>query len=89
MTVAPTTAVPVKVGVVALVMLSVSSKPVSDAAARSGAEGAAGAILSTKNVLSFVPVGVVLDRALPARSLGADATNDMDVIPSSQPDGTK
>ena len=41
-TVLPASAVPVKVGVVSLVILSVSDSPVSDPAARSGADGAAG-----------------------------------------------
>jgi hypothetical protein len=40
-------AVPLNVGVVLLVMLSVFDVPVSDAAARSGVEGADGAVVST------------------------------------------
>ena len=39
-------AVPVKVGVVSLVRLSLLDAPVSESAARSGTEGAAGAVLS-------------------------------------------
>lgn len=42
-TVAPASAVPVKVGLVTSVMLSVVDTPLSEAASRSGAEGAAGA----------------------------------------------
>ena len=42
-TVLPASAVPVKVGVAALVMLSVLDLPLSDAAVRSGADGPAGA----------------------------------------------
>ena len=45
-TVAPASAVPVKVGLVTLVMLSVVDTPLSEAASRSGAEGAAGATVS-------------------------------------------
>ena len=45
-TVAPASAVPVKVGVVTLVMLSVLDIPLSDAAIRSGADGATGACVS-------------------------------------------
>ncbi len=40
-------AVPVKVGVVSLVMLSVLEEPVSLPASRSGVDGAAGAVVST------------------------------------------
>src|SRR5438094_3383945 len=46
-TVAPFSALPVKVGVWFLVMLSVLELPVSDASVRSGAVGAAGAAVST------------------------------------------
>lgn len=46
-TVLPASAVPVKVGVVALVILSVFDVPVSLASARSGVDGAAGAVLSS------------------------------------------
>ena len=42
-TVLPASAVPVKVGVVTLVMLSVLDAPLSEAATRSGTDGAAGA----------------------------------------------
>ena len=42
MTVLPASAVPVKVGLVTLVMLSVLDTPLSEAATRSGAAGAAG-----------------------------------------------
>ena len=45
-TVLPASAVPVKVGVVTLVMLSVLDVPLSDAATRSGRVGAAGAVVS-------------------------------------------
>ena len=45
-TVLPASAVPVKVGAVSLVRLSVSELPESDAAIRSGVEGAAGAVSS-------------------------------------------
>ena len=45
-TVLPASAVPVKVGVVTLVSLSVLEVPESLAAARSGADGAAGAVVS-------------------------------------------
>ena len=48
MTVAPTTAVPVKLGVVLLVMLSELELPLSDAVARSGVAGAPGATLMLK-----------------------------------------
>ena len=46
LTVEPASAVPVKVGVVSLVMLSVPDTPVSLAEAKSGPLGAAGAVLS-------------------------------------------
>ena len=42
-TVLPASAVPVKVGMVTLVMLSVLDTPLSEAATRSGVAGAAGA----------------------------------------------
>lgn len=45
-TVAPLSAVPEKLGVVLLVMLSVAEVPVSVAASRSGIDGAAGAVVS-------------------------------------------
>jgi hypothetical protein len=45
-TVLPASAAPVKVGVVVVVMLSLLEDPVSDAAVMSGAEGAAGAVVS-------------------------------------------
>src|SRR5437764_1314088 len=44
-TVLPASAVPVKVGVATLVRLSVLDAPESEAVARSGAEGAAGAVV--------------------------------------------
>ena len=50
LTVLPASAVPVKVGVVLLVMSSLLDTPVSLAAARSGAEGAAGARVSKVSV---------------------------------------
>ena len=46
-TVLPASAVPVKVGVVSLVLLSVLEMPVSDEEARSGVEGGDGAVAST------------------------------------------
>src|SRR4051812_6697577 len=51
-------AVPVKMGVVTLVTLSVFEKPLSDAAVRSGVEGAAGAVLSmvTERAAEATPV---------------------------------
>ncbi len=45
-TVAPASAVPVMVGVVTRVMLSVFEIPVSEAAIRSGVDGAAGPVVS-------------------------------------------
>jgi hypothetical protein len=45
-TVLPASAAPVKVGVVVVVMLSLLEDPVSDDAVMSGAEGAAGAVVS-------------------------------------------
>jgi hypothetical protein len=45
-TVLPASAVPVRVGVVMLVMLSLEDEPVSDAVARSGTDGTAGAVVS-------------------------------------------
>ena len=50
MTVAPSAAVPVNSGMVALVRLSVLEAPVSDAGARSGVEGAAGGVVSIVTV---------------------------------------
>ncbi len=47
MTVLFASAAPLKVGVVTLVMLSVDELPLSEAAMRSGVEGAAGATVST------------------------------------------
>lgn len=47
MTVALASAVPLKVGVVSLVMLSVLESPESDAVSRSGVDGAAGSSRST------------------------------------------
>ena len=61
-TVLPASAVPVKVGVVMLVMLSVLDTPLSDAAARSGVDGAAGAMVS--KVTAWLARGP----RLPARS---------------------
>jgi hypothetical protein len=49
-TVLPGPAVPVKVGVVMLVMLSVLDVPLSDAAIRSGVAGAAGGVLSNDDL---------------------------------------
>ena len=56
-------AVPVNVGVMSLVMLSLSETPLSDAAARSGVEGALGAVLS-----------MVIDRATEAVEVLPDAS---------------
>ena len=61
-TVAFAAAVPVNVGVVTLVMLSVDDAPWSEIAARSGAPGAAGAVVSRVNESAAEPV-------LPARSV--------------------
>ena len=67
-TVLPASAVPVKVGAVTLVMLSVLDNPVSLAAIKSGVEGTGGAVVSTRTpvVLGGVKVGVAL---LPTASL--------------------
>ena len=46
-TVLPASAVPVKVGVVSPVILSVLELPVSEEGARSGVDGASGAVVST------------------------------------------
>lgn len=51
-TVEPLSAVPLKVGVVSLVMLSVFDEPVSEAASRSGVDGASGATLSTTVIVN-------------------------------------
>ena len=56
-TVLPASAVPVKVGVVSLVILSVWELPVSLAESKSGVEGAAGAVLSSVK-LTAVPAKV-------------------------------
>ena len=58
-------AVPVKVGVESLVVLSVLLEPASVPAVMSGVEGGAGAVLSSAK-LSLAPVGVVLTSAFPA-----------------------
>ena len=63
MTVAPTSAVPVKTGVATLVMLSVLDEPVSDTVARSGALGAATVV----SIVTANPVEAAL--ALPAVSV--------------------
>src|SRR4051794_27011371 len=57
LTVLPASAVPVKVGLVALVMLSVPEEPESEANAKSGVEGAEGAAASivTDNPPEAVP----------------------------------
>jgi hypothetical protein len=54
----PASAVPVSVGVVSLVRLSVEEVPLSDAALKSGAEGVVGAIAS-----------IVTDKALDTEEL--------------------
>ena len=63
-TVLPASAVPVKVGVVTLVMPSVLDDPVSDAAVRAGVEGATGAELSIVS-----EVAVEATPTLPAASV--------------------
>src|SRR2546426_314722 len=70
-------AVPVKVGVVTLVMLSVSEDPESLAAVMSGVDGAAGAVLSTVKVAPLVGVEVI---TLPARSV--PVLSDTVAVPS-------
>ena len=57
-TVLPASAVPVNVGVVTVVILSVLDAPVSLAAVNWGVEGAAGAVVSTKTPLVFGAVKV-------------------------------
>ena len=69
-TVLPASAVPVKVGLVTLVMLSVSDTPVSDAASRSGADGAAGAMVS---MVTARAADASADVAGHIRRLGGDA----------------
>ena len=76
LTVLPASAVPVKVGVVLLVMSSLLDTPVSLAAARSGAEGAAGARVSK------VSVGVAPAPPLfPAVSVYSPAATVMLAVP--------
>ena len=58
-TVASASAVPLSVGVVSLVMLSVSELPESLAVSRSGAEGAVGAVVSTV-IVSATEAALVL-----------------------------
>ena len=50
LSVAPTSAVPLKVGVVTLVMRSLLELPLSEAALRAGVEGAIGAVVSMTTV---------------------------------------
>ena len=64
MTVAPTSAVPLKIGVASLVTLSVLDVPVSEAVVKSGMLGAAGAVVS---IVTASPVDATL--TLPARSV--------------------
>jgi hypothetical protein len=78
-TVAPASAVPLKVGVVTLVMLSVDELPESEAAVRSGVDGAAGGTVSTIT-LSCDAVGVA-----PALPLASVAFAAKYLVPS---DGT-
>src|SRR5919106_3050855 len=63
-TVLPASAEPVKVGVVSVVTLSVLEPPVSEAAARSGGEGAGGGVVS----LATVTVRAAEVAVLPATS---------------------
>jgi len=65
-TVAPASAVPLKVGVLSLVMLSVSAPPESEVASRSGVVGGA-ALLSKSKVILAVAM-------LPASSVSVTAT---------------
>jgi hypothetical protein len=58
LTVLPASAVPVNVGVVSFVILSVFEEPLSVAAVMSGVDGAAGAVLSIVNVLPLPGVSV-------------------------------
>ena len=74
-TVLPVSAVPLKVGVVSSVTLSVSEMPVSEAAIRSGVDGAAGGVIfSSSSVPSSFPVTLLTAlplndrRSLPAKS---------------------
>ena len=64
-TVLPASAVPLKVGVVSVVMLSVLEAPVSDAAVMSGVEGAAGAAVSIATDMA-ADAGLVWPRLLVA-----------------------
>src|SRR2546429_689260 len=66
-TVLPASAVPVKVGDVTLVMLSVGELPLSDPAVRSGALGAVGGVLSSAKVMLALAV-------LPAVSVSVTTT---------------
>src|SRR5919108_490970 len=68
-TVLPASAVPVNVGVVTLVRLSVLEVPLSLAAARSGADGAAGAAVSTVTLRA-----VEAAETLPAASVAVAVT---------------
>ena len=56
----PASAVPVKVGVVSVVTLSLFDGPVSEPAVKSGAEGAAGALVSIATVIA-ADEGLVVD----------------------------
>lgn len=55
-TVAPASAVPIRVGVVTFVMLSVDEKPESDTESRSGVEGGSGAVVSVLRVIVSLTV---------------------------------
>src|SRR5436190_1492069 len=70
-------AVPLNVGVVTLVMLSVLEVPVSVAAVRSGVEGAAGGVLSTVNVV----LGPAPSALFPAVSAAVSASIEMPSVP--------
>src|SRR5437867_3621531 len=83
-TVLAASAVPVNVGVVILVLLSVLDDPVSLAAVKSGVEGAAGAVVSTSTAVVFGTVNVSV-ASLPAVSLMVPpfkAIGEADVMPS-------
>jgi hypothetical protein len=68
-TVLPASAVPVKVGVVSVVTLSVLETPLSEAAARSGVEGGGGGVTSLFTVTVTPAEVVVLPAASRARAV--------------------
>ena len=69
-------AVPVKVGVVSLVMLSVPDVPVSEARARSGVDGAEGVTASTNTALVLPTLLSVSTALLPAASASVPPLSD-------------